>query len=80
MGIVSIVILIIVIALILYVITLYNRFQQLKNGAEATLKQIRVTLKRRLNLISQLVDTVIPILIKNRDFIFLLDKKFLLKL
>ena len=58
MSIVSIVILVIVIALIFYVITLYNRFQQLKNGAEATLNQVRVALKKRLDLISQLVDTV----------------------
>ena len=58
MSIVSIIILIIIIALIFYIITIYNRFQQLKNGAEATLNQVKVALKKRLDLINQLVETV----------------------
>lgn len=33
---------------IISVIIIYNRFQQLKNGAEATLNQIKVALKKRL--------------------------------
>ena len=58
MSITLIIVLIILIAIIFYIFTIYNRFQQLKNGAEATLNQVRVALKKRLDLISQLVDTV----------------------
>jgi LemA protein len=39
-------------------IVIYNRFQQLQNGAEAGLSQIKVVLKKRLDLISQLVQLV----------------------
>jgi LemA protein len=39
-------------------ILIYNRFQRLKNGAEAGLSQIKVALKKRLDMISQLVDVV----------------------
>jgi LemA protein len=41
---------------IFYFIWIYNRFQLLKNGAEATLNQIKVALKKRLDLISSLVE------------------------
>ncbi len=41
-----------------YVVATYNRFQTLKNGAEATLGQVQVALKKRLDMISQLVDSV----------------------
>ncbi len=41
-----------------FVITTYNRFQTLKNGAQATLGQVQVALKKRLDMISQLVDAV----------------------
>jgi LemA protein len=58
MSAVWILLLVILIAVVFYFITTYNRFQQLKNGAEATLSQIKVALKKRLDLISQLVDTV----------------------
>ena len=58
MSIISIIILVVIIALIFYVITIYNRFQQLKNGAEATFNQVKVALKKRLDLINQLVETV----------------------
>ena len=43
---------------VLYTISVYNRFQTLKNGAEATLNQVKVALKKRLDLISQLVESV----------------------
>ncbi len=46
------------VAVFLYIVNSYNRFQQLKNGAEATFGQIKVALKKRLDMISQLVDTV----------------------
>jgi len=54
--------LIILLALLLivafYFVTIYNRLQSLKNGAEATLSQIRVAMKKRLDMIEQLVDSV----------------------
>ena len=43
---------------IVYFISIYNRFQTLKNGSLATLGQIRVALKKRLDMISQLLDSV----------------------
>ena len=39
-------------------ILLYNRFKQLKNASEATLNQIKVALKKRLDMISQLIESV----------------------
>ncbi len=41
-----------------YFIITYNRFQTLKNGGEATLGQIKVALKKRLDKLTQLVETV----------------------
>ncbi|NPV63277.1 MAG: LemA family protein [Methanotrichaceae archaeon] len=41
-----------------YLIGTYNRLQSLKNGAEATLSQIRVAMKKRLDMIEQLVDSL----------------------
>ena len=49
---------IVVVGLILYFISTYNRFFSLKNSAEATLGQVRVALKKRLDMIEQLVDSV----------------------
>jgi LemA protein len=40
-----------------YFLTIYNRLQSLKNGAEASLSQIRVAMKKRLDMIEQLVDS-----------------------
>ncbi len=37
---------------------IYNRFQQLKNGAEATFNQIKVAMKKRLDLLSELLESV----------------------
>jgi LemA protein len=42
----------------IYFVTIYNRLQSLRNGAEATLSQIRVAMKKRLDMIEQLVDSV----------------------
>lgn len=42
----------------LYFVTIYNRLQSLTNGAEATLSQVRVAMKKRLDMIEQLVDSV----------------------
>ncbi len=55
---IGIIILVVIAGIIFYFITTYNRFQQLKNGAEATLGQVKVSLKKRLDMLSQLVDTV----------------------
>jgi LemA protein len=49
---------VVVLALIGYFISIYNRFFSLKNSAEATLGQVRVALKKRLDMIEQLVDSV----------------------
>jgi len=39
-------------------ITIYNKFQRLNNGAEAGISQIKVALKKRLDMISQLAEVV----------------------
>ncbi|WP_455364656.1 LemA family protein [[Eubacterium] cellulosolvens] len=49
---------IIIVALILYFASIYNRFFGLKNSSEATLGQIKVALKKRLDMIEQLVEAV----------------------
>ena len=56
--IVGIIVLIIIIGLILYFIGIYNRFFTLKNSAEATLGQIKVAMKKRLDMIEQLLGAV----------------------
>ncbi len=52
------VIALIVIGLILWMVSIYNRFVSLKNAAEATLGQIRVAMKKRLDMIDQLLGSV----------------------
>lgn len=54
LGIVAIV----VVALVLWAIGIYNRFISLKNSSEATLGQIRVAMKKRLDMIDQLLGSV----------------------
>jgi len=51
-------IVVIIICIILVFIFIYNKFQRLKNGAEAGISQIKVALKKRLDMISQLVEIV----------------------
>jgi len=46
------------IALLIYFISVYNRLYRLKNSASATLGQVRVALKKRLDMIEQLLDAV----------------------
>jgi LemA protein len=46
------------IVIVIYFITIYNRLQSLRNGAFATLSQIRVAMKKRLDMVEQLVDMV----------------------
>ena len=58
-GIIAVVIVIlIIVGLIFWVIGIYNRFYTLKNSSEATLGQIRVAMKKRLDMIDQLLGAV----------------------
>jgi LemA protein len=52
------VIAIVIVAVILWAIGIYNRFVTLKNSSEATLGQIRVAMKKRLDMIDQLLGSV----------------------
>jgi LemA protein len=45
-------------AIAFYFISIYNRLQSLRNGSSATLSQIRVAMKKRLDMVEQLVDMV----------------------
>lgn len=56
--IIAIVLILIVVGLILYFIGIYNRFFNLKNSAESTLGQIKVAMKKRLDMIEQLLGAV----------------------
>ena len=51
-------IVIIIICLLTVFVIIFNRFQRLSNGSEASLAQIKVALKKRLDMISQLVEVV----------------------
>jgi len=44
--------------IVVYFVLIYNRLQALKNGGDATLAQVTVALKKRLDLISKLVSAV----------------------
>jgi LemA protein len=57
LGVVALVIVVLVI-LVLWVIGIYNRFVSLRNSSEATLGQIRVAMKKRLDMIEQLLGSV----------------------
>ena len=50
--------LVMLIAIIIYFSMIFNRLQSLRNGAEATLSQIRVAMKKRLDTIEQLVESI----------------------
>jgi LemA protein len=52
------VIALIIVGIILWAIGIYNRFYTLKNSSEATLGQIRVAMKKRLDMIEQLLGAV----------------------
>ncbi|MDD1721156.1 MAG: LemA family protein, partial [Euryarchaeota archaeon] len=49
---------IIVILLVLWAVSIYNRFVSLRNASAATLGQIRVAMKKRLDMIDQLLGAV----------------------
>jgi len=49
---------VVVIILILWAVRIYNRFVSLKNSSEAILGQIRVAMKKRLDMIDELLGAV----------------------
>jgi len=67
LWIVLVIILVLVIVFALYFVLIYNRFQTLKNAAEATLRQIEVALKKRLDMIEQLLEATRGYLGYERD-------------
>lgn len=56
--IIALVAILVVVGIILYFVGIYNRFFSLKNASEATLGQIRVAMKKRLDMIEQLLGAV----------------------
>lgn len=58
LGIVGIVIIVVAVLILLWGVGVYNRFINLKNGIESNLKQISVALKKRLDMIGQVMDSV----------------------
>jgi LemA protein len=52
------IIVLILVILVLYFVSIYNRLFTLKNSSEATLGQIRVAMKKRLDMIDQLLGAV----------------------
>lgn len=52
------IIVIVIIAILVWFIAIYNRFYSLKNSAAATLGQIKVAMKKRLDMIEQLLGAV----------------------
>ncbi|PKL65749.1 MAG: protein LemA [Methanomicrobiales archaeon HGW-Methanomicrobiales-3] len=52
------VIALVLVVLILWAVSVYNRFVSLKNASEASLGQIRVAMKKRLDMIDQLLGSV----------------------
>jgi LemA protein len=52
------IIVLVLIGLVFWFIGIYNRFFVLKNSAEATIGQIRVAMKKRLDMIDQLLGAV----------------------
>jgi len=58
LSILLLVLLAVFIVIVFYFVTIYNRLQSLRNGAYATLSQIRVAMKKRLDMVEQLVDMV----------------------
>ena len=55
---IPLVIVLILIGLVLWFVSIYNKYFRLKNASEATLGQIRVAMKKRLDMIDQLLGSV----------------------
>ena len=58
LSLVVIVLLVFLLSIVSYFFLIYNRFQSLKNAGEATLGQVKVAMKKRLDMIEQLVESV----------------------
>ena len=56
--IVLVIVAIVVIGLVLWFVGIYNQFYRYRNAADATLGQIRVAMKKRLDMIEQLLGAV----------------------
>jgi LemA protein len=56
LSLILLILLALLVLVIIYFVTIYNRLQSLRNGAEATLSQIRVAMKKRLDMVEQLVE------------------------
>lgn len=52
------IVVLVLIGIVLWYFSTYNRFYSLKNSSEATLGQIRVAMKKRLDMIDQLLGAV----------------------
>jgi LemA protein len=52
------IVVIVVLALVLWFVGVYNQFYRYRNAADATLGQIRVAMKKRLDMIEQLLGAV----------------------
>ncbi len=52
------VVVLVVIGIVAFAVGIYNRFFSLKNSAEATLGQVKVAMKKRLDMIEQLLGAV----------------------
>lgn len=50
--------LLLLVVLLIYYFSTYNRFVSLRNAADATLSQVRVAMKKRIDLVEQLVESV----------------------
>ncbi len=58
LAIIVLIIIVLIIWIVARTIGIYNRFYTLKNSSEATLGQIRVAMKKRLDMIEQLLGAV----------------------
>ena len=52
------IVVIVILALVLWFVGIYNQFYKYRNAADATLGQIRVAMKKRLDMIEQLLGAV----------------------
>lgn len=58
MVLITVALTVLVVGLILYFVSVYNRLFRLRNSANATLGQVRVALKKRLDMIEQLLEAI----------------------
>jgi LemA protein len=56
--IILVIVVVVILALVLWFVGIYNQFYKFRNAADATLGQIRVAMKKRLDMIEQLLGAV----------------------